>query len=56
MLEAGIKRTAYHYSREKNTAAGMKSGTLAVLPTPAMIALIEDRMERVLQMNEEGCD
>ena len=41
MLEAGIKGQHTIIVEKENTAAVMKSGTLAVFATPAMIALIE---------------
>ena len=42
MLEAGIKGQHTIIVEKENTAAVMKSGTLAVFATPAMIALIEE--------------
>ena len=41
MLEIGLKGEATELVTEKNIAATMKSGELAVYATPAMIALME---------------
>ena len=41
MLETGIKGEATEIVTEKNTAASVGSGELAVFATPAMIALME---------------
>ena len=56
MLEAGIKGQHTIIVEKENTAAVMKSGTLAVFATPAMIALIEETAwKSVADELEEGC-
>lgn len=56
MLEAGIKGQHTILVEKENTAAVMKSGTLAVFATPAMIALIEETAwKSVADELEEGC-
>ncbi len=40
-MRTGIKGEAHTYVNQDNTAAAMKSGTLDVLATPAVVALIE---------------
>ena len=46
MLETGIKGEATEIVTEKNTAASVGSGELAVFATPAMIALMEQAAYR----------
>lgn len=55
MLAAGIKGEMTMKVEKENTAAVMKSGTLAVFATPAMIALIEETAwKSVAEELEEG--
>lgn len=55
MLETGIKGEATEIVTEKNTAASVGSGELAVFATPAMIALMEQAAYRsVAGELEEG--
>ena len=55
MLEAGIKGQHTIIVEKENTAAVMKSGTLAVFATPAMIALMENTAYKsVADELEEG--
>lgn len=55
MLSTGIKGTQEVKVTEANTAAAMKSGTLNVFATPAMIALMEQTAwQSVAPHLEEG--
>ena len=55
-LEAGIRGRAERLVEEGLTAAAMGSGTLAVLATPAMVALMEQTaLESVAPYLEPGC-
>ncbi|MCD8292040.1 MAG: thioesterase family protein [Prevotella sp.] len=54
-MEKGIKNTLEMTVTEDKTAEVMKSGTLKVLATPAMIALIEETAWKSVQSElEEG--
>ena len=53
MLEAGIKGQHTIIVEKENTAAVMKSGTLAVFATPAMIALIEETRSEERRVGKE---
>ena len=56
MLETGIKGTRTVTVNEDNTAKAMRSGTLDVFATPALIALMEETCWRsVANELEEGC-
>lgn len=56
MLEAGIKGQLEKTVAEQDTAAVLKSGTLQVFATPAMIALIEETAwKSVAEELEDGC-
>lgn len=56
MLEAGIEGHGERIVTEADTAAVLKSGTLQVFATPAMIALIEETAwKSVAGELEEGC-
>lgn len=56
MLEAGIKGYSELMVTQENTAETLKSGTLQVFATPAMIALIEETAwKSVAGELEEGC-
>lgn len=56
MLEPGIKGKESIFVTEENTAKTMGSGTLDVLATPAMIALMEKTAwKSVADTLEEGC-
>lgn len=56
MLEAGIKGQMTITVEKENTAEVMKSGTLQVFATPAMIALMEETAwKSVAAELEEGC-
>lgn len=56
MLEAGIKGQMTITVEKENTAEVMKSGTLQVFATPAMIALMEETAwKSVAGELEEGC-
>ncbi len=48
-MEKGIKNTLEITVTEENSAAVMKSGTLKVLASPAMIALIEETAWKSVQ-------
>lgn len=56
MLEAGITGQQTMKVEKEHTAEVMKSGTLAVFATPAMVALIEETAwKSVAGELEEGC-
>ena len=56
MLKEGIQGKQEMTVTEKDTAEVLKSGTLKVLATPAMIALIEETAwKSVASELEEGC-
>lgn len=56
MLKEGIQGKQEMTVTEKDTAEALKSGTLQVLATPAMIALIEETAwKSVATELEEGC-
>ena len=56
MLEAGIKGQHTIIVEKENTAAVMKSGTLAVFATPAMLSLMEKTaFMSVAEHLNEGC-
>ena len=55
MLETGIRGRAEAAVNDRNTAASMGSGNLAVFATPYMIALMEEASQRsVAPFLEEG--
>lgn len=56
MLKAGIKGQLEMTVTKADTAEALKSGTLQVFATPAMIALIEETAwKSVTEELEEGC-
>ena len=55
MLEVGMKNSSSIVVTPENTAARLRSGTLDVFATPAMIALIEETCWKMVQPElEEG--
>lgn len=56
MLQPGIKGQMTITVEKENTAEAMKSGTLQVFATPAMVALMEETAwKSVAEELEEGC-